>query len=318
MSLAAASREGMTGWSRTIGQLRLPAAGSLGTPLLGSLPADLGEWVGGSGVRHVGCVRYRVDGPWLRAVAQVDDRDGGLQAASQRAYAELFRVLAEGDHWHPLRFWNYLAGINREEGGSERYRQFNAGRQQAFLDAGRAAFDGAPAACALGSQGGPLRVHLLAGPSAPVPIENPRQVSAYRYPVGYGPRSPSFSRAALVDAGGGRRVLLVSGTASIVGHATLHVGDVARQAAESLLNIATLLAVAADRQGPGFAMEHLVCTVYLRHATDLAIVREVLERTVGARATRAALWFQADICRADLLVEIEAHAMTPYESTTWA
>jgi chorismate lyase / 3-hydroxybenzoate synthase len=262
--------------------------------------------------RRIGCVRYATDGQWLHGFAEIEETDEralGLQAASHRAYADLFAVLAESACPNLLRVWNYLADINREADGSERYRQFNAGRQQAFIEARRSAFEGAPAACALGMRDGPLRVYFLAGRQAPLAIENPRQVSAYRYPETYGLRSPTFSRAALVDAGGGRHVLFISGTASILGHTTVHLGDVRRQTEESLLNIATLRQLAAERAGDAFAAGALTYTVYVRDPSDLAVVREVFEREVGAEssAARDAVYLQADICRADLLVEIEAH-----------
>ena len=285
----------------------------------GGAVADL--WSGSAEVhtqRH-GCVRYTTDGQWLHGFAEVDDAsvDGGLHAAACRAYTELFEVLARNDCPHLLRLWNYIARINAPDAdGVERYRHFNAGRQQAFIEARRSAFDGTPAACALGTAEGPLRVFFLAGRRAPLAIENPRQVSAYRYPASYGARSPTFSRAALADVGGGRQALFISGTASIVGHATLHLGDVRRQTEESLANMAAVREVAASRAGAGFDASALIYTVYLRHPGDLAVVREVFERHLGAHSTAArdAIYLQADICRAELLVEIEAHGFVDRES----
>jgi hypothetical protein len=232
-----------------------------------------------------------------------------MQAAAHRAYADLFDVLAQSSSPHLLRLWNYFPGINADGGGAERYRQFNAGRQQAFIEARRSAFEGSPAACALGTHTGPLRVYFLAGRTPPLAIENPRQVSAYRYPDAYGPRSPTFSRAALADIGVGRIALFVSGTASIVGHTTMHIGDVRRQTEESLTNIAAVRAVAAERAGVVFPVEALTYTVYVRRPADLPVVREVFEQAVGAHTAAAldTIYLQADICRADLLVEIEAH-----------
>lgn len=199
----------------------------------------------------------------------------------------------------------------------ERYRHFNAGRQQAFIDARRSAFDGTPAACALGTAEGPLRVYFLAGRRAPLAIENPRQISAYRYPATYGARSPTFSRAALADIGGGRQALFISGTASIVGHTTLHLGDVRRQTEESLANMAAVREVASSRAGGAFDASMPIYTVYVRHRSDFATVRDVFERHVGAHSTaaREAIYLQADICRAELLVEIEAHAFVNRESS---
>ena len=293
-------------------------AAALQAPLLARAGSAHDLWLGGRSIgpaqRH-GCVQFVTDGEWLHGVAEIDDQAVGLQAAAHRVYADLFAVLAGSRSPNLLRLWNYLADINREADGSERYRQFNAGRQQAFIEARRSAFEGSPAACALGTHGGPLRVYFLAGRRPPLAIENPRQVSAYRYPDTYGPRSPTFSRAALVDVGGGRDALFISGTASIVGHATVHLGDVRRQTEESLLNIDTVRQVAAQRAGVPFPADALTYTVYVRRAADLAVVREVFERAVGAGtvAARDAVYLQADICRSELLVEIEAHGFASNE-----
>ena len=279
-----------------------------GTPVLAPTGAMLDTWFDDIATQRHGCVRYAVDGEWLYGCAEID-AESGLQAAAHRAYTDLFRVLAESASPHLLRLWNYFPGINADGGGAERYRQFNAGRQQAFIEARRSAFEGSPAACALGTQSGPLRVYFLAGRTPPLAIENPRQVSAYRYPDAYGPRSPTFSRAALAEVGAQRTLLFISGTASIVGHTTMHIGNVRRQTAESLVNIAAVRAVAADRAGVPFPAEALSYTVYVRRPADLAAVREVFEHSVGAQSPAAleAIYLQADICRADLLVEIEAH-----------
>ena len=288
-------------------------------PALAPGAAVLDAWASGAATqeRQHGCVRYATDGHWLHGCAEIDDRASGVHAGAHRAYADLFEVLAADRCPHLLRLWNYIADINRESGGVERYRQFNAGRQQAFIEARRSAFEGSPAACALGSRGGPLRVYFLAGCSAPLAIENPRQVSAYRYPASYGARAPTFSRAALADVGGGRTALFISGTASIVGHATLHIGDVRRQAIESLANIAAVREAAAARAGVPFAAGELTYTLYLRRPDDLALVREVFEHAVGSASTAArdAIYLHADICRSALLVEIEAHGFARNGST---
>lgn len=287
------------------------AADALQTPLLGADTALFDAWVAGADTqaRQHGCVHYVTDGQWLHGHAVLDETGPGMSAAAQRLYADLFDVLAANPCSHLLRVWNYFADINAETEGVERYRQFNAGRQQAFIDARRSAFDGSPAACALGTHGGPLQVYFLAGRKPPLAIENPRQVSAYRYPDTYGPRAPTFSRAALAEVGGGRSALFISGTASIVGHESLHLGDVRRQAEESLANIAAVREAAEARAGHAIPANDMFYTVYVRRAEDLPVVRDVFERSVGAASTAArdAIYLNADICRAELLVEIEAH-----------
>ena len=312
MTVSHATRASTADESPIFRRLR-PDAGALVLATAGAVP-DI--WFQDVSTDRHGCVRFVVDGEWLYGCAEVgDDDDAGMQAAAHRAYADLFHVLAQSSSPHLLRLWNYFPGINADGGGAERYRQFNAGRQQAFIEAHRSAFEGSPAACALGTHTGPLRVYFLAGRIPPLAIENPRQVSAYRYPDAYGPRSPTFSRAALADSGAQRTVLFISGTASIVGHTTMHIGDVRRQTEESLTNIAAVRAVAAERAGVAFPVEALTYTVYVRRPADLAVVREVFEQAVGAHSAAAldTIYLQADICRADLLVEIEAHgfASTP-------
>jgi chorismate lyase / 3-hydroxybenzoate synthase len=288
------------------------APDALPLPLLSPTSPVFDGWLCNTDVgdiqRH-GPVRYRTDGHWLYGVVEIDDREIGLQTAAHDAYAAIFEVLESNACPHLLRLWNYFPDVNLEVQGLERYRQFNTGRQDAFMRAQRSAFEGAPAACALGSREGPLRVNVLAGREAPLAIENPRQVSAYRYPPSYGPRAPTFSRAALVDVGAGRSALFISGTASIVGHLSVHVGDIRRQTEETMANMTAVRDSAAAASGVYLCAEDMTYTLYLRHAADLGVVRKVFERVVGphSKAAAEAVYLLADICRADLLIEIEAH-----------
>ena len=234
-----------------------------------------------------------------------------LQAASAEAYRRIFRLLDAQDMPHLWRVWNYLADINLETEGLERYRQFNIGRQDAFVACRRGATGNVPAACAIGLVGGTLNIAFMAGTTPAVPVENPRQVSAYNYPADYGPRSPTFSRAALVYPEG-QEILFISGTASIVGHQTVHPGDVVGQCRESMANIAAVLAEANRlRRSPAFMLSALCYRVYVRHAGDFDKVRAALRTLIGAAEV---VYVQADICRHDLLLEIEAFASHALEN----
>ena len=226
-----------------------------------------------------------------------------LQQAAEFAYRQIFELLERFDYPYLYRFWNYIADINRISSGIERYQQFNIGRQDAFLAHGRDVLGNAPAACALGTQEGPLCIAFIAGTSPSFNIENPRQISACRYPRQYGPRSPTFSRASLVRSEEGD-VLFVSGTASIVGHETLHQDDVVMQARESMANIKAVLDQANRKlQKSAFNLSSLVYRVYIRNPSDSLLVREELTHIAGKID---AVYLQADICRSDLLLEIEA------------
>ena len=229
-----------------------------------------------------------------------------LQQATESAYRQVFALLDTLGYAHLFRFWNYMAEINTPSHGSERYRQFNRGRHDAFHAHARDSAENAPAACALGCAEGSLIVAFLAGRVPPLRIENPRQTSAYHYPQQYGPRSPTFSRATLARLGDDE-VLMLSGTASVVGHVTLHAGDVLAQTRETIANIRAVL-TKANRlaSGPGFSLSDLHYRVYVRHAADFAVVRGEMERQLGEAAKT--VYFVADVCREDLLVEIEASA----------
>lgn len=229
-----------------------------------------------------------------------------LQRATQAAVRDIFRVLDKLGYPHLLRVWNYFPDINLDELRVERYRQFNIGRQEGFEACGRSLTGNVPAACALGSVAGPLIIYFFAVRTPPIVIENPRQVSAYHYPQRYGPRSPTFSRA-VVSTVGGQELLFVSGTASILGDRTVHAGDVAAQTRESLVNIDTVV-TAANRvvSRSQFEMERLCYKVYVRNPDDLERVRAEVRRSVGS--STHITFLQADICRSDLLVEVEASA----------
>ncbi|KAG8149578.1 chorismate transformation enzyme, FkbO/Hyg5 family [Burkholderia catarinensis] len=247
-------------------------------------------------------------------------RDGGtpLECATFDAYRALFDLLDTLGMPHPLRIWNTVPAINAVQFGIERYRQFNIGRQRAFDACRRALTGGVPAACALGSvvpvagdepPAAPLAIHFLASRTPADSVENPRQVSAYHYPAQYGPRAPTFARAAAWTDGDAAPVLFVSGTASIVGHRTVHHGDVVAQTRETVANLAAVLEQAA-RQGHGpFSLADLSYRVYVRDAGDaaaLAAIERVLRDAAGPGVRP--LVVHADVCRDDLLVEIEASA----------
>jgi chorismate lyase/3-hydroxybenzoate synthase len=258
-----------------------------------------------------GCVHYAAHGELVFASLDLAALPTmGLVDATRLAYDTLFQSLAELGCPHPLRLWNHLPGILDEDGGEERYRLFNAGRQEAFLAHARSIADGAPAACALGYPPGQawpgMAVYLLASRRPPMPVENPRQVSAYHYPRQYGERSPTFSRACWW-ADGDERHFFVSGTASIVGHETVHAGDVIAQTHETLHNIAALLEQVNAQTGAGhWAVSDLRLKVYVRHLADLDAVRGVIAQRWPEVAEP--LFLHAVVCRPDLLVEIEAAA----------
>ena len=224
-----------------------------------------------------------------------------------RAYRDIFSTLDTTRFKQLLRIWHYVPAINELDDEGERYWQFNTARHQSFLARRQTIDHTVPAASAVGTPSGcPLVINFLASATGIRTFENPRQVNAYRYPKQYGPSSPIFSRAALLTETIASP-LLVSGTASIVGHETMHTDDVVAQTRETLVNIRALLNHANRSLGhERFDIEHLAYKVYVRRADDLTMIAAAMHDTVGGIGRAAFL--HAEVCRRELLVEIEAVA----------
>ena len=260
-------------------------------------------WSGPSTARYhqVGSVVGACAGDFAFGVLEPDEAAAGsFEELAEKAYLDIFDFLDATGHGSPLRFWNYLPWITADDNGLERYRRFNIGRYNAF--SARLASPLPPAASAVGSRSGSPLIYFLAGREPPRAIENPRQVSAYAYPPIYGPRSPGFSRASLVGTGDAAS-LLISGTASIVGHESLHLDDPAAQIAETLDNIAALIGE-AERNGFTGQSGRWAFKIYLRDPAYRDMVQSAIDTVFGEDCER--LYLRADMCRSELLVEIEA------------
>jgi chorismate lyase/3-hydroxybenzoate synthase len=325
-------------WQNVLGVVgfeKLPPIDGSAVPIIASMTPRLGAndaicevWrVAGPGVQlsngaaQRSRVRYRFCEDLLFGSITIDERlletggaargdaagvdAGALLRATEIAYQEIFGVLRETEHRHLIRIWNYLPEINREADGDERYRLFNSARQLAFRKSGQATVGTVPAACALGSPAGsPISIYFLAARQRPTMIENPRQTSAYYYPPKFGRHSPIFSRACVLHEAAGTN-LFVSGTASIVGHETIHHGDVGAQTRETMVNIGALLDEVNRVVGSArYCLDGLKFKVYVRQPSDLGAIEGALSRSLPS--STAIVYLRADVCREDLLVEIEA------------
>lgn len=288
------------------------AAPSAAVPnrVLGATP-PVEVWTSGRAARRgrLGRVDWAEDGSILYGSLSTP-LAGDLAGETAAHFADLLAATEARGFPHLLRVWNFLPGINDAENGTERYRLFNAGRAAAFDE--RYGVAGAEtrfsASSAVGSTGDRLVTWFAAARSPGRHLGNPRQVHAFRYPTDYGPRPPSFTRATISPPELGQ-VLFLSGTASIAGHETRHVGELLLQLEESLHNIEILLqAAGAGNRLPGLGDFDLF-RVYLRDAADLELVRAPLARRIGPRP--ALHFVEADICRAELLLEIEGVAGLP-------
>ncbi|BBA34783.1 uncharacterized protein sS8_2838 [Methylocaldum marinum] len=237
------------------------------------------------------------------------DRQESVETRTCRAYRAILDLTRASGYTRLIRVWNYLPRINGEDKGLENYQRFCLGRYQAFTEAAYVFDQDLPAASAIGAGTEGLRIYFIAARTPGRQIENPRQVSAYRYPLQYGPRSPSFSRATLTEFGGERQLYL-SGTASIFGHETVHREDAAGQLRETLINIRAVLneldrpRIVLGGLGPDSMLK-----VYIRHREHVGMARKLLAETVHPSCP--VMFLQGDICRKDLLLEIEGVIRPP-------
>ena len=272
----------------------------MGMALLGGTPEELllenAEFAGTKEGLHLWTAGDELAGS-IHAVP-----GAGIEEATGRLYRQVFAA-ARGLNLY--RMWNSVPRINGVDGdGLENYRGFCRGRSLAFESAfGRGFARSLPASTAVGCAGEEMTVVFLAGPNAPRHFENPAQVPAYRYPAEHGPRPPSFARATAVERAG-RQDVFVSGTSSIVGHSTVSPHDTPGQLACTLENLRRVFAACGLQDGAGARGERHY-KVYLRHPTELAAVARELEGSLIAPGDQVS-YLEAEICRSELNVEIEA------------
>jgi chorismate lyase/3-hydroxybenzoate synthase len=252
--------------------------------------------------------------------------DPSFLDAVRRAYAVIGSIL-RGRGELAWRVWNYVPAIRRRAtGAASRYEVFNEGRRAGYeeWEGLELSGDRFPAASGVGHRGQDLVVHVLAGRTPATPIENPRQVPAYRYSPRYGPVAPCFSRASLLEqvpaAWQGRRHVLVAGTASIVGEDSRHPGDLEAQLRETLLNLAWLSATVAQERPPSQAglderaraalARYCDLRVYVVRSRDAEEVLSALRVAFPGIMRRLEL-ASADLCRPELLVEAEGVLSLP-------
>lgn len=227
----------------------------------------------------------------------LSDQFLSIEQATSAIYLALLTFIRDTGYQYPLRFWNYLPAINQGKGDNEVYKRFCQARFEVFERAQIATGD-YPAASAIGHRlETGLIVTVIASKHAGTHHANARQVNAYQYPRAYGIKSPSFARATTWNVGTSSR-FFVSGTASIIGHESMHPADLEGQLTVTEENIRFLLSAHSDVRATRI---HSLC-IYLKHQKHYAFVATWLSIKFPHIS---AVILQADICRSELLVEVE-------------
>jgi len=250
----------------------------------------------------------------------------GVYDRSLDAFQQMSQMLARADvrFDQVIRTWLYLGDIVGPEGETQRYKELNRARTDFFRDLRFAAartpdgFDPVvyPASTGIGTDGSDVVMSCIALDTerddiVGTPLENPLQTSAFDYSTQYGPRSPKFARAMALSCGP-FATIFVSGTASITESETRYVDDVEGQTRQTLDNIEALIAeknlARHGMPGLGATLDGLaLARVYIKRQEDYAKTRAVCEARLGELPTVYAV---ADVCRPELLVEIEGIAVS--------
>lgn len=241
-----------------------------------------------------------------------------ITEASERAFEMALAILnKEGlSLKNIVRQWNYIENIaivEDVENAPQNYQDFNDVRARYYDQVN---FDqGYPAATGIGQDTGGIIIGFIAVSDSNMisikPIANPGQVDAHRYSEmvleGNSEEkcTPKFERAKLVTIGS-RDYIYVSGTASILGEETVHVGHVEKQTLTTIENIKRLFskenqeALGLDFDVDKIEFSHL--RVYVKHRQDIPAVKKVCDSELNCKSS---LFLESDVCREDLLVEIE-------------
>lgn len=214
-----------------------------------------------------------------------------IELMTKQAYEQAFKSSGAHGYPHLIRTWNYLHDINGSDNTLERYQTFCVARHE-ILEKHEQLSTANPAATAIGTHNGENAFVFLFAKNEGLVIENKRQVSAWDYPKKYAPKQPRFSRAMKYDS-----VLMCSGTASVVGHETMHLNDVLAQLDECLKNVSVLLSEDGSKQRIQTGMYRF----YLREAEHAVLVED---KIIGFGIENYIV-LHGDVCRENLLIECE-------------
>ena len=248
-----------------------------------------------------------------------EDPDAPVKEQSFQALSKAEKILqAEKMEWEDVvRQWNYLERITEFSDGNQRYQDFNDARSHFYASVGWR--NGYPAATGIGAQFGGVLIDLNAVVAEEkhlhiVPLDNDLQVAAHVYSdhvlVSNEQKktTPKFERAKVLSDGE-HGVVYISGTAAIRGEDSLRNVGVLVQTGITMENIQHLIGEEnLNKAGvvPVKPNEMKVLRVYLKNAEDVDAVKVYMEHVY----TRIPVsYLLADVCRDELLVEIEGIAV---------
>lgn len=241
------------------------------------------------------------------------NENAGCRLNSEKAFGSLSGIFESAGFQinSIVRQWNYIENILGFDGSKQRYQEFNNVRSGFYGDSFKN--NGYPAATGIGMNRGGTIIEFIAiqsGQLATFPIDNPEQVSAHSYSkeVLVGDEcvlktTPKFERARFLELFG-KKIIFISGTASIRGEKTVGEGDPALQTEVTIDNIKQLYSgkVLSKISNGDLVPKYGHARVYIKDRKDFAAIKKTFRMHFG---NLPVVYIVADICRPELLVEIE-------------
>ena len=214
----------------------------------------------------------------------------------QRKYLDFFKISNESS-MSIVKIWHYLPELLKlYPDNKTNYSLLCEAREKVYKDFYKNS--DFPAATVIGIEGSKILIYFLAVSCETYKVvENKRQVSSYDYPQNIFSEKPMFSRAVIFSfKNHTQKKIIISGTASIKGYQSVHKSDVIKQLDEALENYKTFAKLESNPSN--------ICRVYLTkyQMKNFSIVTKKLENFFGSNQY---ILLQGDICRNELLVEIE-------------
>jgi hypothetical protein len=232
---------------------------------------------------------------------------------SEKAFSRLTEIFDSLDFEinSIVRQWNYIENILGFDGNEQRYQAFNNVRSVIYDDSFKT--KGYPAATGIGMNQGGTIIEFIAIRSDRLvtsAIDNPEQVSAHLYSkkVLIGDEcelktTPKFERARFIKLFG-KKIIFISGTASIRGEQTVGIDNPSEQTEVTINNIRQLYSkeilnkISIEKMVPKYGHAR----IYVKDRKDFAAIKKTFRTHFG---NLPVVYIVADICRPDLLVEIE-------------
>lgn len=217
-----------------------------------------------------------------------------------------------------VRQWNYIGNITSSTGDTQHYQAFNEARAQFYAKTDWQN-QGYPAATGISLSIQGLLISLIAfSPKTAeiriIPIDNPLQVAAHHYSQSKliakkrldQHATPKFERAKIIiDKSCG--LCFISGTAAIRGEESMHSMKAEIQTRQTIENMNFLISdINLQHYGiTDFVTTFVALRVYYKENEDFDAIKSEVEKHWFDIPT---VYTQADICRKELLVEIEGIA----------